>query len=50
MRRWLKIIIYFIIAFTLLFAGLVLFTQTQIFKNWLKNKIVTEANKNLNTT
>lgn len=48
MRTGLKIIIYFIIASTLLFAGLVLLSQTQIFKNWLKNKIVTEANKNLN--
>ncbi|HEX9973113.1 MAG TPA: AsmA family protein, partial [bacterium] len=50
MRTWLKIIIYFILTITLLFAGVVFFTQTQIFKNWLKNKIVTEVNKNLNAS
>jgi translocation and assembly module TamB len=50
MSRWLKIIIYSILTIILLFTGLVLFTQTQISKNWLKNKIVAEANKNLNAT
>ena len=50
MRTWLKIIIYCIITITLLLTVLVLFTQTQIFKNWLKNRIVAEANKNLNAT
>ncbi len=48
MRTWFKIIIHLIITITLLFAGLVVFTQTQIFKNWIKDKIVNEANKNLN--
>ncbi|MCI0494690.1 translocation/assembly module TamB domain-containing protein [candidate division KSB1 bacterium] len=50
MRSWLKIIIYFILTITLVFGGVVFFTQTQIFKNWLKNKIITEANKNLNAS
>jgi uncharacterized protein involved in outer membrane biogenesis len=48
MRLWIKIILYFFIAIILLVAGMVLFTQTQIFKNWIKDKIVNEANKNLN--
>lgn len=50
MRTFFKIIFYLIISFALMLAGLALFTQTQIFKNWLKEKLIAEANKNLNAT
>ncbi|MFQ5627477.1 MAG: translocation/assembly module TamB domain-containing protein, partial [bacterium] len=48
MRKWLK---YIIIGFTgiiLLLAGLVAFTQTRLFKDWLRDEIVLEAGKQLN--
>lgn len=48
MRRFLKIIFYFIITVVLLIAGLAIYTQTRPFKNWLAAKITDIANQNLN--
>ena len=48
MRRIFKYLILFMVAVFLLFGSLVIFTQTRIFKNWLRAKIVAEGNKALN--
>lgn len=48
MKRWLKYFLFLVFGVLFLIAGLILFTQTPVFKNWLRNRIVAEASKVLN--
>jgi hypothetical protein len=51
--RWRRLLKYFVFAmfgFALLLAGLAVFSQTRLFKNWLRDSIVTSAAKYLNGT
>lgn len=50
MTKIFRYLSYLVIAVIFLVIGLALFSQTSLFKNWLKDKVVSMANERLNAT
>jgi len=48
MKRLLKIILIFFLRCLILLMGIMLFSQTPLFKNWVKGKIVAQINQYIN--